>query len=206
MNPGRVLVLVNGKRRHTTSVVSLDGRIGRGTTPVDFNPVPLASIARIEVLRDGAGAQYGSDAVAGVINVLLKGEEAPGGFNASYGFHRTDFDPTGETIEDGQTCSPGVSKGFSPGETGFVQVGADYRDRGNTSRGGPINAFAFLFGAEPDRALNRTFAGQPGLYRPGDPDVTDLNFWANGELGIAGGLTAYGFATYNDREGEGAAF
>lgn len=206
LNPDQVLVLVNGKRRHTTSVVSLDAKIGRGTTPVDFNSIPLSSISRIEVLRDGAGAQYGSDAVAGVINVILKGADAPGELNASYGFHRTDFEPTGETLEDGQTYSLGVSKGFSLGDNGFIQVGADYRDRGKTSRGGAINEFAFLFGVEPDSPLNRTFAGRPGLYRPGDPDVTDLNLWANGELEIADGLTAYGFATYNDREGEGAAF
>lgn len=206
LNPDQVLVLVNGKRRHTTSVVSLDAKIGRGTTPVDFNSIPLSSIARIEVLRDGAGAQYGSDAVAGVINVILKDSGAEDELTASYGFHRTDFEPTGETIEDGKTYSIGISKGFDLGEIGFVQLGADYRDRGNTARGGAINEFAFIFGVEPDSPLNRTFAGRSGLYRPGDPDVTDLNLWLNGELEIADGLTAYGFATYNDREGEGAAF
>ncbi len=120
LNPDQVLVLVNGKRRHTTSVVSLDAKIGRGTTPVDFNSIPLSSISRIEVLRDGAGAQYGSDAVAGVINVILKDGDAPGELNASYGFHRTDFEPAGETLEDGQTYSIGVSRGFTLGENGFI--------------------------------------------------------------------------------------
>ncbi len=206
LNPDQVLVLVNGKRRHTSSVVSLDAKIGRGTTPVDFNSIPVSAISRIEVLRDGAGAQYGSDAIAGVINVILKDGAAPGELTASAGFHSTDFEPTGESLEDGETFSLGVSKGFSVGETGFLQIGGDYRDRKATSRGGAINAFAFIFGVEPDSPLNRTFAGRKGLYRPGDPDITDLNLWANGELAIADGLTGYAFATFNDRDGEGAAF
>ncbi len=206
LNPDQVLVLVNGKRRHTTSVVSLDAKIGRGTTPVDFNSIPISAISRVEVLRDGAGAQYGSDAVAGVINVILKGADAEGELNASYGFHKTDFEPTGRSIEDGKTFSISGSKGFALGDAGFIQVGADYRDRAATSRGGAINEFAFIFGVEPDSPLNRTFAGQEGLYRAGDPDVTDLNLWANGELSLGDVLTAYGFATFNDRDGEGAAF
>jgi len=206
LNPDQVLVLVNGKRRHTTSVVSLDAKIGRGTTPVDFNSIPLSAISRIEVLRDGAGAQYGSDAIAGVVNVILKGADTSGEINASYGFHRTDFEPSGRTLEDGETFSISGSKGFRLGENGFLHIGADYRDRAATSRGGAINEFAFIFGVEPDSPLNRTFAGREGLYRPGDPDVTDLNLWANAELALSDALTAYGFATYNDRDGEGAAF
>ena len=72
MSPDQVLVLINGKRRHTTSVTGIDTKIGRGTAPVDFNSIPSNAIKRIEVLRDGAGAQYGSDAIAGVVNVILK--------------------------------------------------------------------------------------------------------------------------------------
>lgn len=205
MNPDQVLVLVNGRRRHTTSVVSLDAKIGRGTTPVDFNSIPVSAIERIEVLRDGAGAQYGSDAVAGVINVILKDDAAPTTIEASYGAHVTDFEPTGREITDGHTASLAVSSGITLGEGGFLRFGAEYRDRSATSRGAPINAFAFIFQVEPDSPLNRRFAGQPGLYRPGDPDVTDLNVWLNGENTVGGALV-YGTVTFNQREGEGAAF
>ena len=103
MSPDQVLVLVNGKRRHTTAVTGIDAKVGRGTAPVDFNSLPTNAIGRVEVLRDGAGAQYGSDAIAGVINVIL--DERPEGIETrfSYGGHVTGFDPTGETLTDGGT-------------------------------------------------------------------------------------------------------
>ena len=70
--PDEVLVLVDGKRWHTSAMVNVDGTIGRGSAPVDLNTIPLSAIDHIEVLRDGASAQYGSDALAGVINIILK--------------------------------------------------------------------------------------------------------------------------------------
>jgi iron complex outermembrane recepter protein len=205
MNPDQVLVLVNGRRRHTTSVVSLDAKIGRGTTPVDFNSIPVSAIERIEVLRDGAGAQYGSDAVAGVINVILKDGTGPTTLDASYGAHVTDFEPTGREITDGHTATLAISSGIALGDTGYLRFGADYRDRTATARSAPINIFAFIFGVEPDSPLNQQFAGVPGTYRAGDPSVTDLNVWANGEIAV-GEATLYGTVTFNQREGQGAAF
>ncbi|HWJ04662.1 MAG TPA: TonB-dependent receptor plug domain-containing protein, partial [Steroidobacteraceae bacterium] len=95
MSPDQVLVLVNGKRRHTTSVTGIDSKIGRGTAPVDFNSIPSNAIKRIEVLRDGAGAQYGSDAIAGVVNIILDDRAEGVDFAASYGRHYTDFEPIG---------------------------------------------------------------------------------------------------------------
>lgn len=72
LSPDQVLVLVNGKRRHINSVISTESKVGRGSAAVDFNNIPTSAIERIEVLRDGAAAQYGSDAIAGVINIVLK--------------------------------------------------------------------------------------------------------------------------------------
>src|SRR5215210_3974298 len=72
LGPDQVLVLVNGKRRHNTALVNINGSFGRGSTGTDLNSIPVASIDRIEILRDGASAQYGSDAIAGVINIILK--------------------------------------------------------------------------------------------------------------------------------------
>jgi iron complex outermembrane receptor protein len=82
--PDQVLVLVNGKRRHTSSLVNVNGTIGRGSVSVDLNSIPAAAIGRIEVLRDGASAQYGSDAIAGVINIVLD-RTLGSGFNGTYG-------------------------------------------------------------------------------------------------------------------------
>jgi iron complex outermembrane recepter protein len=73
LSPDDVLVLVNGKRYHTSSLVNYNYAVGRGSAPVDFNSIPMSAIDHIEVLRDGAAAQYGSDAIAGVVNIILKG-------------------------------------------------------------------------------------------------------------------------------------
>ena len=78
LGPDQVLVLINGKRRHTTALVHVNGTVGRGSTGVDLNAIPVSAIERIEILRDGAAAQYGSDAIAGVINIVLKSGCDPG--------------------------------------------------------------------------------------------------------------------------------
>lgn len=72
LGPDQVLVLINGKRRHNTALVNVNGTFGRGSVGTDLNAIPVAAIERIEILRDGASAQYGSDAIAGVINIILK--------------------------------------------------------------------------------------------------------------------------------------
>jgi len=75
LGPDQVLVLVNGKRRHNTSLVNVNSTVGRGSVGTDMNAIPSFSIKRIELLKDGAAAQYGSDAIAGVINIVLKDSE-----------------------------------------------------------------------------------------------------------------------------------
>src|SRR4051812_2125669 len=74
LGPDQVLVLINGKRRHTSALVNVNGTVGRGSAGVDLNAIPSSAIERIEILRDGAAAQYGSDAIAGVINIILKAD------------------------------------------------------------------------------------------------------------------------------------
>jgi len=85
LSPDQVLVLVNGKRYHSSAALNLNGSIGRGSSAVDLNSIPVASIERVEVLRDGASAQYGSDAIAGVINIVLKGAGKGGSLAVNYG-------------------------------------------------------------------------------------------------------------------------
>src|SRR5690606_21344963 len=113
LSPDQVLVLVNGKRRHASSLLNLNGSIGRGSAPVDLNTIPVAAIARVEVLRDGASAQYGSDAIAGVVNVVLKGAEHGGSLAANVGQY---------SAGDGKQYQLSGDTGVALGERGFLHV------------------------------------------------------------------------------------
>ncbi|WP_297801419.1 TonB-dependent receptor [Arenimonas sp. GDDSR-1] len=201
LSPDQVLVLVNGKRRHTSAIVNLEAKTGKGTNPVDFNSIPVSAIARIEVLRDGAGAQYGSDAIAGVINVIL--DDNPEGASASiaYGAHRTDFDPTGDTLIDGQTTTASASLGNKIGEDGFIRFGVEYKDRNATNRAG-LDQLPFFENQSPE---NLATIGQRN-YHPGDPDTQDINLWLNTAVAVGDATEWYAFATYNQRDSVGAAF
>ena len=188
MNPDHVLVLVNGKRQHTASVVALDSKIGLGSNPFDFNTIPLSSIERIEVLRDGAGAQYGSDAIAGVINIVLKSAASGGRVSAAYGAHRTDFDPIGETITDGHTWSVAGDYGIALGADGSLHFGAEYRDRTPTNRAG-IGGLPFFEEQTP-----ANLALDPArVFAPGDGGAEDLYLWYNLSLPV-GERELYSFA------------
>nr|MBA3898084.1 TonB-dependent receptor [Sphingomonadaceae bacterium] len=92
LSPDQVLVLVNGKRRHVSALLNINGSVGRGSAAVDMNSIPTIALDRIEVLRDGASSQYGSDAIAGVINLRLKTANHGGRFTASYGKYDTTLD------------------------------------------------------------------------------------------------------------------
>ena len=145
MSPDHTLVLVNGKRQHTASIVALESAIGLGTNPFDFNTIPLIAIKRIEILRDGAGAQDGSDAIAGVINIVLKDAAEGGTVTASYGAHRTDFEPISADLDDGETFSVAADYGFTVGDGGSLRIGAEYRSRDATNRAG-IGVLPFVNG------------------------------------------------------------
>ena len=107
LGPDQVLVLVNGKRRHQSALVHLNNSVGRGSTGVDLNAIPLAAIDHIEVLRDGAAAQYGSDAIAGVINVVLKGGTSRAEVNSNFGLSTGSFDGN-RCTPDGLSCAVGT--------------------------------------------------------------------------------------------------
>src|SRR5688572_21384849 len=96
LSPDQTLVLINGKRRHVTALLNINGTVGRGSAAVDLNLIPPLAIERIEVLRDGASSQYGSDAIAGVINIRLKTASDGGRAVASYGKYITVLEDVGE--------------------------------------------------------------------------------------------------------------
>jgi iron complex outermembrane recepter protein len=152
--PDQTLVLVNSKRRHPASLVNVNGTIGRGSSAVDLNTIPTAAIRSVEVLRDGASAQYGSDAIAGVINIQLKEASEGGNVSLTYGQRNTSYTsnvntagaPAGATYpvpssisrsrNDGETTTVSAWKGFSLGGDGFLTLALEYKDAERTERGG----------------------------------------------------------------------
>lgn len=138
LGPDQVLVLINGKRRHTTSLVNVNGTFGRGNVGTDLNAIPAAAIDKIEVLRDGAAAQYGSDAIAGVINIQLKEDVNRLKFNVSTGGHFTSnigpFEGEEKSV-DGENVNIGANYGLPLGENGgFINVTGELSYRGATNR------------------------------------------------------------------------
>ena len=198
LSPDQVLVLVNGKRRHTSALVSTGSKIGRGTTPVDYNAIPVSAIKRIEVLRDGAGAQYGSDAVAGVVNVILDDGADGGALEASYGLHHTDVEPIGRTLSDGQTSFLSGKVGTALGADGFLRVGLELKNREATNRAGYDQVPPW-----DQTGANLAVQGRRN-YHLGDGDSKDLNAWFNTEIALGADATLYGFGTFNQRDTEGA--
>jgi iron complex outermembrane receptor protein len=180
MGPDQVLVLVNGKRRHQQALVNVQQSIGRGSAGTDINTIPVSAIERIEVLRDGASAQYGSDAIAGVINIILKKQSNGGTITAEYG----------ETKEgDGETFKFGANGGFKVG-SGFINLTLEHVDRGETNRSGPDS-----LRVSPPRVTQRI----------GDADTKSNLFWANGEFPL-GDAELYFFGGYSTREGNSSGF
>ena len=213
LSPDQVLVLVNGKRRHVNSVISTESKVGRGSAAVDFNNIPTSAIERIEVLRDGAAAQYGSDAIAGVINIVLKDNAEGGNISVSYGGHITDLEPVDKSITDGETVTVSANHGFSSGN-GFINLSLEYRDRSSTNRSSfdqlPTIGFAEFIApipssGTPEAAPNDALAGMRN-YREGDGEASDINLMYNAGLDLDSGFELYSFGSYSERDGEGYNF
>ncbi|MDT8439687.1 MAG: TonB-dependent receptor [Wenzhouxiangellaceae bacterium] len=225
--PDQTLVLINGKRRHTSALLNLNGSIGRGSTAVDLNLIPPNAIERIEVLRDGASAQYGSDAIAGVINIVLK--DQPGNFNVSttFGQHVTKIDgvprvknvsfsddgtqlniePGSDRTEvDGDTVTVQVGGGIALGREGALHVAAQYRDRNKTNRSG--FDFREQFPRQADGTLDpRELTFDRINHRFGDPNTEELSVFYNGVLPLGSSpFELYAFGNYADREGDAGGF
>jgi iron complex outermembrane receptor protein len=181
LGPDQVLVLVNGKRRHQQSLMNVQQTVARGSAGYDINAIPASAIDHIEVLRDGAAAQYGSDAIAGVINIILK--EAT---------QLTDVTlEAGQTYEgDGEVLLGSVNTGFRLGSKGFVNFTAEYRDRGDTNRAGPD-----ILRTDPPRAVMLI----------GDAEAKDTLLWLNAAV-PAGPGHFYLFGGWSNREGKSTGF
>ena len=201
LSPDQTLVLVNGTRRHGTATLTTESKLGKGTSPVDLNTIPEGAIERIEVLRDGAGAQYGSDAIAGVINIVLKDAAEGGEATITVGQNRTDFQPTGKSITDGDTFFVSTNAGFGIGKDGFLNLTAEYRDRDQTLRSGLDQIPFFENQTPPNLALLGT-----QTHKAGDGPTKDLNLMYNSAFGVGDTTEFYSFGSYSHRTGEGANF
>lgn len=179
LGPDQTLVLVNGKRRHQSSLINIFGSRGRGNTGTDLNTIPLSAIDRIEILRDGASAQYGSDAIAGVINVVLKKSvnEFTGSVNSGTRLANLRTDRS----YDGEEFNFGGNYGVSIGENGFINMTLDYLRKGKTNRPADPNQFS--------------------IYRKQFGDAALENFSAifNSRILINNDATFYAFGGFNNR-------
>ena len=218
LGPDQVLVLINGKRRHTTALVNVNGTFGRGNVGTDLNSIPVAAIDRIEILRDGAAAQYGSDAIAGVINIILK-DDVGLNFSAETGAHLSSEIPDPDGSADGEFNRISANYGIAVGENGgFLNVTGTFDDRAYTNRmkewRGSIfsgyNVPGFTGDLAEDvtedelrrRGLDRT----DFRMRVGQSAIRNAGVMANFELPLSSTSTFYAFTGLNYRRGNAAGF
>ena len=176
LGPDQTLVLINGKRRHQSSLVNIFGTRGRGNTGTDLNTIPTAAIERIEILRDGASAQYGSDAIAGVINIVLKSNNEGNVTNLNTSINQRDGSKYTDATKgnfDGRMYQVNTNYGFKVGNEGFMNVTAEFTSRDKTNR------------AIADSALYRNYFG--------DASMKGFSTFFNCRIPTKGGFDFYSF-------------
>ena len=199
LGPDQVLVLINGKRRHTTALVHVNGTVGRGSTGTDLNAIPVSAVERVEILRDGAAAQYGSDAIAGVINIVLKAGATPARLGLKGGTTATDQGVGGSTTWDGGLFDGGLSKGLGIGR-GWVYLTGEYHNRSRTNRAG----------ADPRDQIRVGDAGNNPVAQPnhwvGDPEADDYLTFLNAQLPVGDDSFVYAFGGWSYRDATAPGF
>ncbi|MFC3657134.1 TonB-dependent receptor [Xanthomonas hyacinthi] len=191
LSPDAVLVLVDGKRYHTTSLVNYNPSVGRGSAPADLNSIPMSAIARIEVLRDGASAQYGSDAIAGVINIVLKHGVGPGKNSVSINGGIMD---KGDGAQNGMDGSYALAFGGAQGggAPGWVRLSWNYQNAMNSNRAENTDKATTLAGANNP-------SGIP-YQRYGDPAVKTYQGLLSFGYALTPRIDLYGYADFSRRE------
>jgi iron complex outermembrane recepter protein len=210
---GQMLVLINGKRRHPTGDISTGQQIGRGDTGYDFNAIPVAALQRVEVLRDGAAAQYGADAIAGVVNLVLS-RQTGGQVESSIG---------STTEGDGEFYRLSAGYGFLLGERGVLRATAFYQDNGYTNRAG-LDTRQQYFGNGGATAPSPNFGSGIGLspsngtldpreatidrntFRFGSPAYTNGGVFVNTDYAFAPSMTMYAFGGFSELKGDSPGF
>ncbi|MEE4450761.1 TonB-dependent receptor [Novosphingobium resinovorum] len=192
MGPDQTLVLINGVRAHTSASLNVNGTVGRGSAAVDLNTIPSTALASIEVLRDGASAQYGSDAIAGVVNLRLREADHGGGASVTYGIYDTQIDTARDSrhVTGESTVTASGWQGFKLGGDGFLTVSGEYTHRNPTSRG------------DVDPRLATPVVDS----RFGDPAVESYSVYVNTAKPLGDTWEIYGFGGYQYRDSTSAAF
>ncbi|MDB5457764.1 MAG: TonB-dependent receptor [Caulobacter sp.] len=194
LSPDQTLVLINGRRGHASALVNVNGSIGRGSSAFDLNTIPIVALDRVEVLREGAAAQYGSDAIAGVINLRLRQASEGGGVSLNYGLYDTKVkparDPDGRKAHDGVAYTLSAWQGFALPKDGFLTVSGEYSFRNPTNRGD----------IDPRPAATGHVTS-----RYGDPQVESKTIYANAGLPLNEVWSLYGWAGYQNRKTDSAA-
>jgi iron complex outermembrane receptor protein len=196
LSPDQTLVLINGKRRHQSPHVNLYGSRGRGNTGTDLNAIPAAAIERIEILRDGASAQYGSDAIAGVINIVLKKSYGLTA-NAMYGTHITGYGSSLKSSEgkvissttDGGQYNVNLNYGIPLDKGGFLNITGDFLRKSKTQRPNNMKLFS-------DSYRNMF----------GDMSYNNFSLWFNNAIPLKGKTEFYSFGGYTYRNGDAFAW
>ena len=182
--PDQVLILVNGKRRHLSGLLNINGSMGRGSSAVDLNAIPVSAVERVEVLRDGASAQYGSDAIAGVVNIVLKGAAEGGSLAVEHGRY-SEGDGARYQI------SGDAGLGFGDGR-GRVHVAGQISQQDPTNRSGAYQGSAPHTGNFPG-------VGEKAFVT-GDPKAQTSAVSANASFQFSEGARGYATALASNRD------
>ncbi len=203
LSPNDVLVLVDGKRRHTTASLAIDGGSAfSGGAGVDLNFIPMAAVDHIEVLTEGAAAQYGSDAIAGVINIILKKNNSGGTVDATYG---RNFDGGGNTTK------VEANAGFAPIENSYVNVTAQFSNHGHTNRGypDPRTDPSYWGAGGPGQTAGSPYPNSNIALAPGYPNMNQIQGDAathfklvayNAGVTLPGDIEIYSNGTYGSKD------
>ena len=183
LGPDQTLVLINGKRRHQASLINLYGTRGRGNSGTDLNAIPISAIKRIELLRDGASAQYGSDAIAGVLNIVLKDSDNELNVTSTLGFYNADSDRVFSNKADGFTYKLGLNYGTKINKGGFVNFSAEALSTDNTIRPATIAREKY-----------------------GQAAVKNVSLFLNSEIPLYGNTKLYANGGFNFKNTEAYAF
>jgi iron complex outermembrane receptor protein len=196
----KTLVLVNGKRRHRAALVQIGGS---GTQGPDLATIPSAALGSVEVLRDGAAAQYGSDAIAGVINFQLKNNAEGGSLSLDVGQYYEG---------DGDQYTISGNKGFSLGDDGFLSISAEVTDSEATYRGEQYCESWFCVDEQSDEyiaaaeAMGNSVHGSPQVQPWGQPNYSGAKVFVNAGYALNSDMEIYSFANYSESEGDGSFF
>ncbi len=184
LNGDQVLVLVNGKRRHNSALLNNGTYLNSGSQPVDLDMIPTALVDHVEVLRDGASAQYGSDAIGGVVNIVLKQTDHGGSVSTTYGQNYENG--------DGETNRQTGNVGLALPNDGFINLALDVKQQKVSDRS--------------DKAPYTDSAGNTSLqhtyYGTGLPEARNFSLGYNAELPVNDSLSLYSFSTYTRRNSE----